>query len=493
MDRRNFLKLASTGLAGAAIGPLVHAPGWAQAGATAAPTALKAVKRTIEVNGKPASVFGLVRDNGARGVTLAAGQSFNVALTNELAEPTMIHWHGMTPPWPQDGVPDVPAPLIKPGETRSYSFPVKDPGTYWMHAQALQEQALLAAPLIVYGADDGGEDEQEVVVLLHDFSFTPPETLLARLKKGGATMAMKMGGMGGIDMSRMSDAEIAKRMAQMNGISSGQGMGGMDINDIAYDAYLANDRTLADPEITRVEAGGRVRLRIINGAAATAFTIDAGRLSAELIAVDGQDIQPMTYSQYPVVMGQRVDIRLTIPKEGGVFPILALRQGAPEQTGVILATTGVKIRKVATVAAGRGPIIDLELEALLAPAHPPAARPVDRAYSVILAGGDTASYAWRVYGGDALTVKKGQRVEITMNNRSMMMHPMHLHGHRFEVVGINGSAGPGALRDTVGVPPMSSVTIAFDADNPGKWAFHCQHLYHMATGMMSFVTYEGIG
>ncbi len=66
---------------------------------------------------------------------------------------------------------------------------------------------------------------------------------------------------------------------------------------------------------------------------------------------------------------------------------------------------------------------------------------------------------------------------------------MHLHGHRFQVVSIDGQAVNGAVRDTVAVPPMSTVTIAFDANNTGRWAFHCHHLYHMVSGMMSFVDY----
>ena len=87
-------------------------------------------------------------------------------------------------------------------------------------------------------------------------------------------------------------------------------------------------------------------------------------------------------------------------------------------------------------------------------------------------------------------VKSGERVEIAMLNMSMMTHPMHLHGHHFQVVGINGKPVRGAVRDTVVVPPMSTVTIAFDANNPGRWAFHCHHLYHMAAGMMAFVAYN---
>jgi len=79
-----------------------------------------------------------------------------------------------------------------------------------------------------------------------------------------------------------------------------------------------------------------------------------------------------------------------------------------------------------------------------------------------------------------------------MQNTTMMSHPMHLHGHFFQVVAVDGQRFPGAIRDTVLVPAMSSVTIAFDADNPGKWAFHCHNLYHMEAGMMTTVQYTQI-
>jgi FtsP/CotA-like multicopper oxidase with cupredoxin domain len=89
-------------------------------------------------------------------------------------------------------------------------------------------------------------------------------------------------------------------------------------------------------------------------------------------------------------------------------------------------------------------------------------------------------------------IATGQRVAIEMVNHSMMAHPMHLHGHAFQVMALNGAPFAGAVRDTVLVPPMGSVTIAFDADNPGRWAFHCHNLYHMMTGMMTEVRYPGI-
>lgn len=109
-------------------------------------------------------------------------------------------------------------------------------------------------------------------------------------------------------------------------------------------------------------------------------------------------------------------------------------------------------------------------------------------------GGDMEAYVWTLDGrtwGERrrIPVRAGDRVEIAMRNQSMMAHPMHLHGHHFQVVGLDDRRFSGAMRDTVWVPPERELTVAFDAANPGVWAFHCHHLYHMATGMMTSVEY----
>ncbi len=434
--------------------------------------------RSLEVNGRAAKVYGLTGPDSKPGLAFSAGDQFDVLLDNRLAEETMIHWHGLTPPNTLDGVPGTPMPLLKAGEQRSYSFPVGPGGTHWMHAHTLQEQGLLAAPLIVRTAEDRAADEQEVVMLLHDFSFSPAEELLTRLK-GSA------GGHGAMDHGSMDHDAMNQGV---EGMTMADGMAGMDLNDIEYDAYLANDRTLEDPEVVRTEAGGRIRLRIINGATATGFTIDIGELTGQLIAVDGQPVEPVAGSQFPLSMGQRADIRLRLPPGGGSFPILARREGAPHRTGLILASTGADTRKLPVLGERVGPVLDLGLEARLRAMNPLSPRPPDRSFMVHLTG-NMSGYSWGM-AGEPITVSRGQRVEIEMMNMSMMAHPMHLHGHRFQVTAIGGRPFAGAVRDTVLVPPMQTVRFAFDADNPGKdWAFHCHHLYHMASGMMTTVSY----
>jgi FtsP/CotA-like multicopper oxidase with cupredoxin domain len=118
---------------------------------------------------------------------------------------------------------------------------------------------------------------------------------------------------------------------------------------------------------------------------------------------------------------------------------------------------------------------------------------VDSILAVALTGG-MAPYVWSINDEiwphvERPVVREGQRVIIEMQNRTMMAHPMHLHGHHFQVVALNGSALAGAVRDTVHVPAMGSVRIAFDADNPGRWPLHCHNLYHRAAGMMTELLY----
>ena len=296
--------------------------------ARAASTVVTAAARTIEVRGKAATVYSLVNGQGKPGHSLMLGERFDLRLENRLAEPTLIHWHGLTPPSSLDGVPMLSQALLQPGEGFAYEFENRRVGTHWMHSHVgLQEQHMLAAPLIVHDPKDAGLDEQEHVVLLHDFTFRDPAEILAELKSGGGLHA----GHAGMDHDNM-DGMVMPAM----------------LNDIAYDAYLANDRTLDDPEIVPVESGGRIRLRIINGAAASNMWIDLGGLEGELIAVDGNDVEPVKASVFPLAIAQRADIRISLPKERRSWPVFFRPEGVAARTGLILAVPGAAIEKLAS-------------------------------------------------------------------------------------------------------------------------------------------------
>jgi FtsP/CotA-like multicopper oxidase with cupredoxin domain len=477
-SRRGFLAGSAALAASTALPPLARAE--------AAPLALSATSRVLDVDGRAATEFGLRNGAGGSGLILDPGQRFALTLRNDLDVATIIHWHGQIPPNVQDGVPDSPAPLLQPGEQRAYDF-APSPGTHWMHSHVpVQEMQLLAAPLIVRRAEDLAADRQEVVMLLHDFSFRAPEEVLAEITGGAGHDAAPgaAGAMPGMDHGGMA----------MGGDTAmgGMAMGGMamDLNDYDFDAYLANDRTLNDPEVVAVEPGGRVLLRVINAAAATVFWIDSGAAVARLVAVDGQPVQPLPGSRFGLAMGQRLDIELDLPG-AGAFPVLALREGARERTGIVLATPGAQVPKLAPLADQAAPAFDTDLaqEAGLRALVPLPRRAAD-AVAVLMLGGSMQPYVWTINGRGwpdhlPLTAPTGARVEMQFHNMSMMAHPMHLHGHHFQVVGIGMQRFSGALRDTVHVPPMSMLTVALDAGEAARWMLHCHHMPHLSTGMMT--------
>jgi FtsP/CotA-like multicopper oxidase with cupredoxin domain len=134
-------------------------------------------------------------------------------------------------------------------------------------------------------------------------------------------------------------------------------------------------------------------------------------------------------------------------------------------------------------------------ELRLRAARPLPAKSVDRTLQVTL-DGDMAKYIWALNGQfwpniTPLEVKQGERVELVFTNQTGMSHPMHLHGHVFQVTEINGTPLSGARRDTVLVTPRQTVKVQFDAAYPGYWMLHCHLLYHQAAGMQTVLKYAG--
>jgi FtsP/CotA-like multicopper oxidase with cupredoxin domain len=309
--------------------------------------------------------------------------------------------------------------------------------------------------------------------MLSDFSFMKPKEVLAQLRAGGKK---PMGAPMKMDASKP------------------------DANDWNYDAYLTNDRTLDDPEVVRVEKSGHVRLRIINGSSGTNYFIDLGSLTGELIATDGMAVQPIRGNRFSLAIAQRIDVRVQIPAGGGAFPILALRELSKEQTGLVLATAGAKVARMPVKAETATGLLNLDQEKTFVAADPLKPKPVARSY-VLRLGGNMMTYQWMINGvvfdvenpqseKAGVLVKRGERVELKFVNDTPMSHPMHLHGHSFQVTNINGQAINGAVRDTVLVTGKSNVTVIFEANNPGLWYLHCHVLWHLAAGMATLVQYQ---
>lgn len=445
----------------------------------AEPIILQVESKPVEVNGKSAAFNTIIQPNGTWGYIGHQGDNFDAIVKNNLNESTVIHWHGIILPNSQDGVNGITQDLPIAAHTQTeYKFPLLAAGTYWMHSHyGLQEQIGVEAPLIVLGEDD--DKYQQVVVMFQDFSFRVPMNIYNALRKDAASGIQSNPHMQHMDMPGMDSS-----MSINN-----------DLNDVTYDAYLTNYHAVESPQITQVKAGGVVRLRFINGASATNFWIKLGKLDGKLIAVDGQNVKPISGSQFPIAIGQRVDILLTIPKAGGSYPIIGQVEGLKNQTGLILTTDSsfnkVIIPQLANQAESA---IGYQLESKLHPLlHTNLIESTATVKNIKLSlDGNMATYHWTLNNQEwpniaPLVVTQGDLVNLTFENKSMMSHPMHLHGYEFKVVSIDGKLVDGTFRDTVLVKPHSSVTVQFVANHVGKWMLHCHVAYHMEGGMMTYL------
>ena len=462
LSRRRFLA-ASAGLA---LMPRL---------ASAASPGIRVETRVLEVLGRAATVYGITGPNGQSGLTAREGDRFTGLVRNSSGGDLILHWHGQALAKNTDDRTRPGGGSQPDGSDEAYDFPLTA-GTHWMHSHTLTEQQLLAAPMVTIEADAG--DIPEAVIMLHDFAFRSPAEIAATLT--GSPMH---------DM-QMMDHSTTMDMGGMKMDGMNMAMPGMThANDVEYDAFLANDRTLADPQVIEVSPGP-LRLRIINGATATAFWIDAGALPARIIAVDGNPVVALPSRLIAMAQGQRLDLALTIPPEGGAFPILAQVEASVARTGVILATPGAQVSRISGQADAAAAYLGTELDAALTAAAPLTVRPAEQMLHIAL--GMEPGYRWTINGaahGEAapLQAALGSRVEMMFMNPTMMMHPMHLHGHHFQIVDVGKGRFNGPRRDVVTVPPGAMITVAVDFDKAGDWYLHCHHLYHMAGGMMTSV------
>ncbi len=464
---------------------------------------LFARESSITVLGRKVKVAALTRSSGDQGYSPEKTDGFHVEVVNQLRVPTSIHWHGLVLPNLMDGVPFVTQDPIPPGDSRRYDFPLKQSGSYWMHSHyGLQEQQLLSAPMVIRSPTQSKVADAEFTVMLSDFSFTSPQDILKGLMGKTQAMKEKTEKKNMSDSKPMSMAEQKRSLVVQQWDEASKRLVSREVQaappdvDVKYDAFLANRRTIDDPQVFEVKPGQSVLLRLMGAASATNFFIDTGGLDATIIATDGEDVQPLKGNFFQLSTAQRLDLLVTIPQTGGVFPILALAEGTSLQAGVLLATPGTKIPKqsLATRAQRTMGGLDNTQEIRLIAKEPLPDKPLQRSLPSVL-GGNMMTYSWTINGTpypnrNSLNVKEGERVELVISNTTGMSHPMHLHGHVFEVTEIDGRKIAGAKRDTILVPPKSTIKVVFDADNPGVWAYHCHILYHLATGMFTVLKYE---
>ncbi|MFI2367342.1 multicopper oxidase domain-containing protein [Streptomyces sp. NPDC018833] len=456
---------------------------------------LTAAPATLRLDGKKVNTWAFNGKVPGPEIRLRAGDVLQARVQNRLPEPLTVHWHGVALRNDMDGVPDVTQKPVKPGGTFSYRFTVTDPGTFFYHSHVgAQLDRGLYGPLIVDDPNDTAAPRRDITVMLDDWldgTGRTPDQVLDRLRSGGSTTPMP--DMGAHDMESMpgmhdSESDGSKMSDSM---PSGTNPLGGDTSDVTYPYYLINGRPPTDPATFTAKPGERIRMRIVNAASDTPFRVALGGSRLTVTATDGFPVRPATADTILLGMGERYDADVTVPRSG-VFPLVAAAEGAEDASAQALT--------VLRAGPGPNPMPDVKPKELngrlLAPGDLRAtssvalpARKPDRTYTVGLTG-DMNTYKWGITApkeqGTTLPVRQGERIRLVLENRTMMWHPMHLHGHTFQVV--TGS-DPGPRKDTVVVPPMSKITVELDANNPGQWALHCHNIYHAEAGMLTMLSY----
>ena len=431
---------------------------------------------TIDLGGTLARTLAYGNAIPAPLIRANVGDELAVTVANRLDHPTSVHFHGIALRNDMDGA--APAtPNINAGADFTYRFSSPHPGTYWAHPHTgLDADYGLYLPVIIDDPTEPGHYDAEWIVMLDDWTDgigKTPQQLYDDLTGQHTPGIDNMPGMPAMTM---------------NGVGKSDLLGG-DSGDISYPYYLINGRIPAAPTTFTGKPGQRIRIRIINAGSDTAFRVALAGHSMTVTHTDGYPVLPTEVDALLMGMGERYDVIVTAAD--GVFPLVALAEGKNALARALLSTgTGTAPdpgfqppelnKRVGTVDMFTAtPAVDLG-----------SSQP-DVNLSAVLAG-DMMHYNWTINGEPfsktkPLQIKQGQRAVLTFNNTTMMWHPMHLHGHTFQVIKPDGSRGP--RKDTVIVAPNQKVSVNLIADNPGIWMMHCHNTYHQEAGMMTSLNY----
>jgi CopA family copper-resistance protein len=248
---------------------------------------------------------------------LKEGETVAIHVTNQLAQPSSIHWHGILLPFDMDGVPGLAFPGIAPGETFTYRFKVQQSGTYWYHSHSkFQEQTGLYGPLIL---DPAGADpiqaDRDYVVMLSDWSDREPEWIFRRLKQSSDFFNYQMPTVGDLvqDIRTMGWAQAIDKRKMWNAMR----MNPTDLGDVSGAAYtyLANGMSPAANWTAIARPGERVRLRVINGSATTIFDVRIPGLKMTVVSADGQDVEPVAVDEFRISVAETYDVIVQLPDE----------------------------------------------------------------------------------------------------------------------------------------------------------------------------------
>jgi CopA family copper-resistance protein len=465
-------------------------------------------------------------------------------------EDTSIHWHGLLVPFQMDGVPGISFPGIPPRSRFTYEFPVRQSGTYWYHSHSgLQEQIGHYGPIVIDPAGpDPIACDREHVIVLSDHSPIHPHLIFTRLKQQGGyfnyqkqTLAGQVAGRdrngadrfawGGMrmDPADISDVTGSTYTYLINGHGPADGwtalfrpgervrlrlvnasamtifnvrIPGLPMSVVATDGQAVRPVTVDELQIANAETFDVVVTPAEDRAyGLVAEAIDrSGMAFATLAPRPGLAVVPPPLRPRPLATMRDMGMDMAAMDHGDMAmsdmhmgmrdrrnaPALPLGPGVQTIAPMPADRTGEPGQGLAD--AGHKVLVYTDLVAL---ERNPDVRAPSRTLRIHLTG-NMERYMWAFDGKklsevrDPIPFTAGERVRITLVNDTMMNHPIHLHGHFFELVTGHGDHAP--RKHTVNVQPGGTVTFDLTADAVGDWAFHCHMLYHMHAGMMQVVS-----
>jgi len=377
-------------------------------------------------------------------IRIKSGDTLKLKFTNNLPQPTTIHWHGVRVPNAMDGVPGVTQPPIQPGKSFTYQFTPKDAGTFWFHPHVNAVEQIERGLHGVLIVEDPNEPEysQEFVWILDDW--------------------------------------LLEETGQINSDF-------MTRHDLAHDGRWGNVITVNGQyqPAFKVKAGERIRIRMINVANARVFALLFEQLTPYVIAVDGMLTgEPFPPKRFFIAPGNRVDLDITIPQSAA---------------GKTLSVQDVLRRQTETLSF-------LEVDAEKSVATPSFKFPqakhfpqwigaikttVDHEFILNAKRGGAYDISWMIDGKvwperSVNELTAGRFTHLRFNNQSARIHPMHLHGQFFKVIAKDGKVvEENYWRDTILIGPKESVDIGLIPLDKGLWANHCHILEHAEAGMMT--------
>ncbi|WCT74363.1 copper resistance system multicopper oxidase [Sphingomonas naphthae] len=477
-------------------------------------------------------------------IRLREGQRARITIDNRLDEPTSIHWHGLLVPFEQDGVPGVSFPGVPARGRFTYDFPLIQAGTYWYHSHSgMQEPMGQYGPLVI---DPAGPDpiasDREHVLVLSDWSPVHPHVIMTKLKQQGGYFNWQKQTLASLIAGRDQRLKDRLEWGRMR-------MDPTDISDVTGSTYsfLVNGHGTGGNWTGLFRPGERLRLRIVNAAAMTIFNVRMPGLKMTVVAADGLPVRPVVVDEFQIANAETYDV-IVEPAEDRAYAFIAeavdrsglVRATLAPRARMVAPVPALRARPLATMrdmgmdmAAMEGMEMDMSMRN---PANAPgvamtpgvqtiAPMPADRTaepgqglreaghrtlvYADLAAldrnpdvrvpsremeihlTGNMERYMW-AFDGKAFSpllapipFRQGERVRVTLVNDTMMAHPIHLHGHFFELVTGHGDHAP--RKHTVNVAPGGVVVCDLTADAPGDWAFHCHMMMHMHAGMFQVV------